>query len=121
MKFLGFLNQTELPKIYASSDIFILPSEREPRGLVINEVMCGGLPVITTKEVGAVPELIKHGITGLTYETGNVGELSKLIISLLNNQKLRSQIGSAGFNLISKFNYDLFSKRLVEILNEVVD
>ena len=53
--FLGFRNQSELPALYALSDVFVLPSEDEPWGLIINEVMCAGLPVIASAEIGAVP------------------------------------------------------------------
>ena len=44
--FAGFINQRDLPQVYAACDIFVLPAENEPWGLVVNEVMCAGLPVV---------------------------------------------------------------------------
>jgi len=57
IKFLGFKNQTELPAYYDLCDVFVLPSEFEPWGLVINEVMNAGKAVIVSDEVGAGPDL----------------------------------------------------------------
>lgn len=58
--FFGFQNQSELPKFYSVADVFVLPSENEPWGLILNEVMCAGLPVIASDEIGAVPDLVRH-------------------------------------------------------------
>ena len=44
----GFINQRELPQVYAASDIFVLAAEDEPWGLVVNEVMCAALPVVVS-------------------------------------------------------------------------
>ncbi|MFO7586501.1 MAG: glycosyltransferase family 4 protein, partial [Gemmatimonadota bacterium] len=58
VSFLGFRNQSELPALFAVSDVFVLPSVNEPWGLVINEAMAAGLPVVVSAEVGAVPDLV---------------------------------------------------------------
>jgi glycosyltransferase involved in cell wall biosynthesis len=49
--FFGFRNQSELPKFYRVADVFVFPSENEPWGLILNEVMCAGLPVIASTEI----------------------------------------------------------------------
>src|SRR5262249_3984081 len=46
VRFVGFKNQQELPAFYAAADMFVLPSGDEPWGLVINEAMCAGLPIL---------------------------------------------------------------------------
>ncbi len=56
--FPGFVNQSELPRIYAAADVFVLPSEVEPWGLVVNEAMCAGLPIVTTGVVGCAADLV---------------------------------------------------------------
>jgi len=119
--FLGFVNQSELPKLYAISDIFVLPSEQEPWGLVINEAMCAGLPVVTTHEIGAVPEIVKHELNGLIYDAGNIDQLTTHLERLVSDEELRVRMGKNGFNLIREYDYDLFSKRLVSILDEVIE
>lgn len=59
--FTGFVNQSALPQYYTASDLFVLPSEDEPWGLAINEAMCAGLPIVASREIGCVPDLVHDG------------------------------------------------------------
>ncbi|MDB5108454.1 MAG: glycosyl transferase group 1, partial [Candidatus Binatus sp.] len=79
IRFVGFKNQTELPALYDLCDMFVLPSEREPWGLVVNEVMNAAKPVIVSDHVGAGPDLIEDGVTGFVYPTGDVSALAALL------------------------------------------
>lgn len=86
--FLGFVNQSELPKIYRISDFLIFPSEYEPFGLVVNEAMlCGCIPIVSD-QIGARFDLVEKGETGFIFKTGNIEELKEILISvsLLGNQ-----------------------------------
>ncbi|MFT7662391.1 MAG: glycosyltransferase involved in cell wall biosynthesis, partial [Planctomycetota bacterium] len=56
IRFLGFRNQTELPRLYDLCNVFVLPSDYEPWGLVLNEVMNAGRPIITSDCVGAAAD-----------------------------------------------------------------
>ncbi len=56
VRFLGFVNQSQLPAIYKSADVMVLPSEYEPFAVVVNEAMCCGCPVIASDRVGAARE-----------------------------------------------------------------
>lgn len=105
--FLGFRNQTELPKYYATADVFALPSENEPWGLVINEVMCAGVPVITTREVGAAADLVIDGKTGFTYDCGDVEGLRRAMEAILTKHDLRRQMRHAAIEVIREWNYDM--------------
>lgn len=100
VRFVGFQNQSALPALYAASDIFVLPSDEEPWGLVINEVMAAGLPVIVSDEVGAAPDLVSGAGTGIVYPIGDVEALSKALASLLQSEKLRLDMGAKGRELI---------------------
>ena len=62
--FTGFVNQSELPGLYGASHVFVLPSEYESWGLAVNEAMCAGLPVVVSREVGCVADLVRDGING---------------------------------------------------------
>jgi glycosyltransferase involved in cell wall biosynthesis len=82
--FLGFVNQSELPAIYASSDVLVLPSDAlETWGLVVNEAMACGVPAVVSDEVGCSPDLVETGATGGTYPVGDVQALAKSIKSVL--------------------------------------
>ncbi len=82
--FAGFQNQAAIPRFYAAADLLVLPSGREPWGLVINEAMAAGLPVITTTVVGAAPDLVRHGETGFVFPVGDVPLLARLIQQALD-------------------------------------
>jgi glycosyltransferase involved in cell wall biosynthesis len=71
----GFVNQSDLPRVFAASDVFVLPAENEPWGLIVNEAMCAGLPVIVSEEVGCVEDLIKDGVSGFHMIARNVPSL----------------------------------------------
>uniref|UniRef100_A0A7V2ZK50 Glycosyltransferase family 1 protein n=1 Tax=Ignavibacterium album TaxID=591197 RepID=A0A7V2ZK50_9BACT len=103
--FFGFLNQSELPEVFVLSDIFVLPAVNEQWGLIINEAMCAGLPIITTNVVGAAPDLVKNGINGFTFNPGDINELAEKILVILNDEKLRKTMSEKSKEIISKWNY----------------
>lgn len=104
--FFGFRNQSELPKFYAIADIFVLPSENEPWGLVINEVMCAGLPVVATKEIGAAADLVIPDQNGLIYQTGDIEMLASHLRTLVADSKLRMRMGQCSRELIAKWSIE---------------
>lgn len=70
VRFLGFLNQTELPRAYAAADVLVLPSRNEPWGLVVNEAMNFGCAVVVSDSVGCYPDLVDES-TGAVFRTGD--------------------------------------------------
>ena len=79
VRFLGFVNQTQLPAVYASADLLILPSEFEPFGVVVNEAMCCGCPVAASEHVGAAPDLIAPIAPQFIFPPGDVGALAAIL------------------------------------------
>lgn len=77
--FTGFLNQTELPGVYAAADLLLLPSQSETWGLVVNEAMACGCPAVVSNGVGCAPDLIDEGITGAIFPVGDVQALSAAV------------------------------------------
>jgi glycosyltransferase involved in cell wall biosynthesis len=95
VRFLGFTNQSKLPAVYCSSDLLVLPSECEPFGLVVNEAMLCGCPVIVSDQVGARFDLVKEGKTGFVYPVGNVEALTAVLRQSLADPALLRQMGDA--------------------------
>jgi glycosyltransferase involved in cell wall biosynthesis len=85
VQFLGFVNQSHLPALYKSADLMVIPSSYEPFGLVVNESMLCGCPVVASDRVGAVRDLITHGETGYVYPCGDIPAFSKTISEALRN------------------------------------
>jgi glycosyltransferase involved in cell wall biosynthesis len=102
----GFINQADLPKIYAASDVFVLPSENEPWGLIVNEVMCAGVPVVVSDEVGCVSDLVKDGVNGYHMKAGDIGSLFNALDKLLAHKHLRDRMGAASLSIISEWSYE---------------
>ncbi len=103
--FPGFVNQSELPRLYGACDVFVLPSENEPWGLVVNEVMCSGLPVVVAEEVGCVHDLVKHGHNGYLFKAGDVEGLAQALEPLLADAGLRKRMGQCSRERIEQWSY----------------
>lgn len=83
-RFLGFVNQSKLPVVYASADAIVLPSTaRETWGLVVNEAMACGIPAVVSDAVGCGPDLIQPGVTGAVAPLGDVPALAAGIDEVL--------------------------------------
>lgn len=99
--FTGFLNQTQIPKAYAVGNCIVLPSNHdETWGLVINEAMACRLPAIVSDQVGCMRDLIKEGVTGMSYKCGDVSHLTELLIYMYNNQDLAQIMGANAKEMI---------------------
>ena len=79
---LGFVNQRQLPAIYAAADFLVLPSEYEPFGLVVNEAFAAGRTAIVSEACGSVGDLVEDGETGYVVPVGDVKTLSLRLRSL---------------------------------------
>lgn len=77
VRFLGFVNQTELPGVYAAADALVLTSGHEAFGLVVNEAFACGTPAVVTDACGAADDLIVEGETGCVVDVGDVGTLAR--------------------------------------------
>jgi glycosyltransferase involved in cell wall biosynthesis len=104
--FIGFVNQSALPQLFAACDVFVLPSENEPWGLVVNEAMCAGLPVVVGEGVGCVPDLVQPGVNGFTCEAGDPRSLAHALEPLLRDAGLRRRMGGASQQRIATWDYE---------------
>ena len=103
--FTGFVNQSELPGLYAASDVFVLPSEYEPWGLAVNEAMCAGLPVVVSREVGCVADLVRDGVNGYTPAARDIDGLARSLERLIEDGDLRRRQGEESLARIRQWGY----------------
>jgi glycosyltransferase involved in cell wall biosynthesis len=101
----GFQNQTAIPRYYAVADIFVLPSEWEEFGLVVNEAMCFSLPIIASNKVGCTLDLVHEGENGYTFTPGDISSLTGLIENLLLDQDKRTAFGRQSKVIIDHWSY----------------
>ena len=104
--FTGYVTPEEIPQYYAAADLFVLPSYSDVWGLVVNEAMVAGLPVIVTRDVGAAEDLVEHGGNGFIVDAKDSSALAKALASLLENQPLRKTMGNASYSRIMTNDMD---------------
>lgn len=104
--FAGFVNQAALPKVFAASDVFVLPSDNEPWGLIVNEAMCAGIPVVVSDEVGCVPDLVQDGINGYHIASGTIESLATALEKILTDEDRRKRMGAASLSIIGDWSYE---------------
>ena len=105
VKFLGFRNQTELPALYDLCDVFVLPSVDEPWGLVVNEVMAAGRPVVVSDKVGCARDLVTNGVNGIQFQAGNVSALADALDYVLSDPARTAAMGEASRNIIARWSF----------------
>ncbi len=95
VRFLGWVNYSQLPQVYAASDLLVHPAEHEPYGLPVNEAMICGIPVVVSDRVGAHHDLVRAGETGFVYPAGDVAALAQILRTLLGDRDTLRRMGVA--------------------------
>lgn len=116
--FLG--NQEVMEELLPLADVFLLPSSTESFGLVALEAMSAGVPVVASN-VGGLPELVEHGVTGFLERVGDVDAHVRAVLTLLNDPRLRSRMGRAGRKrAIDLFHVDRIVDQYRRVYEELV-
>lgn len=119
---LPFMNQTEMPGLYLSADIFVLPSRGsyETWGLAVNEAMHMGTPCLVSDRVGCQRDLVIPGETGWVFDPGDPSALRNALAKALaetGSESRRGQIKEAVIRRISGYNYRQTSEGLLGALS----
>ena len=89
----GRLQDSALLAAYCAADVFVLPSSFEPWGLVVNEAMACGLPIIASDRVGCVDDLVKDQDTGIIYSQTESSQLLDALHALASQSEARARMG----------------------------
>lgn len=106
VEFPGFQEGEALAERYAAADIFLLPSVSEPWGLVVNEAMRFGLPLILSDRVGCAPVLLRNDSNGYMFEVGNATELAEKMKLLFVDEDRRRRMGQLSKRIIAEHSID---------------
>jgi glycosyltransferase involved in cell wall biosynthesis len=120
--FLGFVNQTRMPAIYGLSDVFVLPACRENWGVVVNEAMACGMPVVVSDQVGASGggDIVRDGENGFVFRAGDINRLAQIFDTLAADPALRSRMGARSLEIIATWGYELDVKGILSALRATV-
>jgi glycosyltransferase involved in cell wall biosynthesis len=119
VKLTGFINQTELPAYYALCDLFVIPSNQEPFGLVINEAMNAGKAIISTNEVGASRDLVQEGRNGYVVQAGDVNALANKLKIVLADRKKLLVMGQESLKIINEWSFEQDINGIVQALHKI--
>jgi glycosyltransferase involved in cell wall biosynthesis len=111
-----FVSRDDMPALYASHDIFVLPSLVEGMPLVLLEAMASGLAVVTTESSG-MTDLVEDGHDGLLTIPGDATSLVTAMTKLCENPQLRRQMGNAAQEKMRRFSWTRFAKRHEAVFN----
>ena len=110
IKFLGYVNNEELPSYYRAHDVFILPSKSETWGLVVEEALNNGLPVICSNRVGCCYDLV--AATGLIFKSDDKSSLEYSIIKMINPSEynsFRETVSLLNFNSRAAYQIQVYT------------
>jgi glycosyltransferase involved in cell wall biosynthesis len=102
IKFHGFIQKANLPEFLASSACFLFQTDFDVWGLVVNEAMASGVPVLSSINAGATYDLIINGKTGFIVDYNNKKDVVQKINTILDNPKLTESMGKNAFELIEE-------------------
>jgi glycosyltransferase involved in cell wall biosynthesis len=117
--FLGFQQPPALPNIFASADIFVLPSRHDGWGVVVNEALGAGLPLIVSDRAGA-SDLVEEGGNGLITHAGDVEGLANALLKLGQSAELRSAFGSNSAELSTRWDLGEGVRRWIELYDQTI-
>ncbi len=116
--FLGEIFDDDLVSEFKGASCFVCPSIFEPWGLVVNEALSSGLPVIATEKVGSTYDLVKDKNTGMIAV--NMDDFGSKMLELYKNTGLLTQYSANASELMRNYwNYDLYNRCLHEALKKV--
>lgn len=119
VRFAGFRNQSELPRFFQLADVFVLPSRHEPWGLIVNESMASGCPVIVSTDVGCHADLITDGVEGCVYPVGDIPALTQALRRVFASPQTAATMGEAARRRISTWTYEQDIQGLRKALSSV--
>jgi glycosyltransferase involved in cell wall biosynthesis len=106
IRFIGFKNQSEIPAFYDLCDVFVMPSTIEPWGLVVNEAMNAGKPIIASDRAGCVPDLVRDGENGVIFKAGNTADLARALRDILADPQRCSEMGRRSLEIINRWSFE---------------
>lgn len=110
--FCGFRQADELPAYYGRAGAFVLPTLKDTWGLVVNEAMAAGLPVLVSGKAGCAQDLVREGETGFTFDPHDVAAMQGLLDRISSNEREREAMGRRAQDHIEAYTPQRFAEQL---------
>jgi len=109
----GFRQYDELPVYYGLADVFVHASRREQWGLVVNEAMAAGLPVVVSNRCGCVLDLVEDGKNGFSFSPSDPDAFADALVQIAGPECNRAELGCAGREIIADWTPRTFARQLL--------
>jgi len=110
----GFKQYTDLPVYYGLAEAFVHASTTEQWGLVINEAMASGLPVLVSNRCGCTSDLVLEGLNGFIFDPFAVDQIAASMGRMaLMDDEVRAKMGTESQKLIAQWGPDRFAEGLI--------
>ncbi|MFY7840590.1 MAG: glycosyltransferase family 4 protein [Lacibacter sp.] len=113
--FQPFQNQSAMPVLYRTGDVFVLPSKSETWGLSVNEAMACERPVIVSDQCGCASDLVLPGQTGFIFESGNTEQLQQQLLKF-PNRAVAQKMGQTSAAFIQQFSLERIADAIEQTL-----
>ena len=110
----GSRNLSDIVPHFLCSVALVLPSHSEPWGLVVNESLSFGCPVVVSNRCGCAPELVIQGVTGYTFDAGSIEALSAAMLAVSKLSADRATTAKQCINVMSEFTPEHAASRILE-------
>lgn len=119
--FCAFMLPDELDAYYKAADCFVLPTREDVWGLVINEAMARGLPVITTDRCLAGQEMVKDGLNGYLVPVEDEVSLREAMLKIMHDDELRKQMSEESIKVAKKYTIETMAKAYQKQIENLSD
>lgn len=119
VRFAPFQNQSVMPRTYLAADLVVLPSPSETWGLVVNEAMCMGRPVVVSDHVGCAADLVVPFGNGLVFPARDVKALARCLREAISNPQRLREWGGRSREIIAEHSYAEATKGLMAALRSL--
>lgn len=118
--FQGWVNGEKKERLLNMADAYILPSYNEGLPISILEAMSYSLPIISTN-VGGIPEILKNGENGFIMSPGDKDAMYRAILELMNNEKLRLDMGKASYSKVQEHMPGFVERQLNDLYRSLLN
>jgi glycosyltransferase involved in cell wall biosynthesis len=114
VRFCGFLHRELIADLYALAEALVFPTHSDPWGLVVNEAMACGLPIIASEVAGCVPDLVEDGWNGFVIPPRDVKRFARGMQTLFSHAELAAQMRVRSVQRIQAYTPEACSEGLVK-------
>jgi glycosyltransferase involved in cell wall biosynthesis len=116
----GFVQPRALPIWYAAADVFVFPTLGDPNGLVVEEALAAGLPVISTENAGDIRSRVLDGETGFVVPAFDAHALSTKMKILASDERLRSRMSARAIDSAQRFSVQNYATDFADFIEGVL-